>query len=292
MLPSPIENRIKSIVSTHTGTPVPTLRTKQATGGSINQAASVFSEGMKLFVKWNDALKFPEMFEAEAKGLSLLKTTGGAHVPEVLETGTIDTWSYILMTNIERTNSNPASEEQFGIMLSEVHRNTSTFFGLDHDNYMGSIPQHNKPHNHWCDFFINERLLPQLITAINDQWLPASDEKHFDRLFNKLPDILPVEPPSLVHGDLWSGNYITGTQNKTWLIDPAIAYAHREVDIAMTYLFGGFSPQFYQAYHRQFPLEPGWQSRLKIFQLYPLLIHVHLFGGGYVNSVRSIIQKF
>ena len=291
MLPIPLETRIKEYICQNAGNPVETLRVRSVMGGSINQAAAVSGGGVTLFIKWNNSAKYPGLFDAEARGLRLLKDHG-ALVPHVLETGIADHFSYIFMEYVERRDPGPGSSEKFGVMLADLHRVTAPFYGLDHANYMGSLPQLNNPHRTWNDFFINERILPQLIRAVNNGMLFSSDARKFDRLFLKLPDLIPAEPPSLVHGDLWSGNYIAGSDSNTWLVDPAVAYGHREVDIAMTFLFGGFSANFYDAYQESFPLEQEWESRLGLFQLYPLLVHVNLFGSGYSEAVRSIVSPF
>ncbi len=292
ILPKPLEEKIKALVVRMGNNGNHTLSARYASGGSINEAATVTLGNTNLFVKWNDASRYPGMFASEASGLQLLANPGGALVPEVLEQGETGSISYLALEYIEPGHPEPDAGDRFGEMLAELHRNTSATFGLDHNNYMGSLPQRNTPHDTWNSFFISERLVPQLRIARDNGSLSATDSRAFDHLFKKLPDIIPEEPPALVHGDLWSGNYLSGTSNRTWLIDPAVAYGHREVDIAMSKLFGGFPARFYSGYHQHFPLQPGWEQRLEIFQLYPLLIHVNLFGGGYVHSVRQILEKF
>ena len=290
-LPKPVEENILALISEKAGFQADGLSCRYVSGGSINDAASVQAGSVHLFVKWNDARRYPGMFEAEAQGLKLLKDPGGALVPEVLGTGQAGQHTWLALEYVDSAPHSGYAAEMFAEMLARLHRNTSLRFGLDHDNYMGSLRQSNRQHDTWNEFFIHERLLPQLIIALNNGSLSAKDEVLFERLFSKLPDIIPEEPPALVHGDLWSGNYIAGKENRTWLIDPAVAYGHREVDITMSRLFGGFPARFYQAYHHYYPLENGWEERIGIFQLYPLLIHVNLFGGGYVNSVKAILNS-
>ncbi len=291
-LPPPLEEKILALLSERTGRKVFAISCHHVSGGSINEAAAVSTGTDRIFVKWNDANRYPGMFQAEARGLMLLKDPGGALVPEVLEVGETGRYAYLALSHIERGYHDEQAAKRFGEMLAALHHNTATSFGLDHNNYMGSLPQRNATHTTWNDFFIHERLLPQLNIARQAGSLSSTDAQAFDRLFQQLPSIIPEEPPTLVHGDLWSGNFIAGTDDRTWLIDPAVAYGHREVDIAMSRLFGGFSASFYQAYLHHFPLAPGWEQRIGIFQLYPLLIHVNLFGGGYIGSVRSILRYF
>ena len=122
--------------------------------------------------------------------------------------------------------------------------------------------------------------------------MPIQLKRKFSALFERLPDIFPAEKPALLHGDLWSGNYITGKNGEAWLIDPAVYYGNREADIAMTRLFGGFNATFYSAYNDEYPLESGWEERLDYFNLYPLLVHINLFGSSYLNQIQNILSKF
>ena len=157
---------------------------------------------------------------------------------------------------------------------------------------MGSLPQANTFHSDWSSFFIEERLEPQLVAARDSGYFSSHDDERFQRLFKSFPSICPAEKPSLVHGDLWSGNYIVSDEGRACLIDPAVYYGHREVDIAMTTLFGGFDPEFYSSYDEAFPMEKGWEDRLEIYNLYPLLVHLNLFGAGYLGSIERIIRRF
>lgn len=291
-LPKPVNESILGLFRELTGNSISSVSCRSITGGSINEAALVSSGETRLFIKWNDAHSYPGMFEAEARGLNLLKDPGGALVPEVIGTGEADSLSWLALEYIERSSLAGKGAENFGEMLADLHRNSSHGFGLDHNNYMGSLVQSNSLHQSWSEFFILERIAPQLKISVNSGRLNSTDSKRFEEIFKLLPELIPEEPPALIHGDLWSGNYIPGKDDKTWLIDPAVTYGHRETDIAMSRLFGGFPPGFYNSYNHKYPLEKGWESRIEIFQLYPLLIHVNLFSGGYISSVRSIIKRY
>ncbi|MFO7722469.1 MAG: fructosamine kinase family protein [Bacteroidales bacterium] len=291
-LPTSIETHLRDLIIEISGKTTVDLRCRPAAGGSINEAAAVSADGLTLFVKWNHAQRYPGMFEAEARGLKLLGEQGGALVPGVLGTGDDAQWSWLILEHIEPGHATTESADRFGAILARLHRNTAPTFGLDHDNYMGSLIQTNTYHSTWHEFYIQQRLLPQVRIARDEGNLSGEDVRAFDTLFGQLQSIFPDEPPALVHGDLWSGNYLTSAENHTYLIDPAVAYGHREVDIAMSRLFGGFPARFYQSYNLHFPMVAGWESRIEIFQLYPLLIHVNLFGGGYVQSVKGILRKF
>jgi fructosamine-3-kinase len=180
----------------------------------------------------------------------------------------------------------------FGQRLAGLHRHTNEKFGLDHDNFIGSLPQKNNFHDEWPSFFIEERLEVQIRLAKDHSLLSKTDIQNFEYLFNQLNQIFPDEPPALIHGDLWSGNFMVDEKGEPCIIDPAVYYGHREMDIAMSRLFGGFDRLFYESYNREFPMEPGWEERMDICNLYPLMVHVNLFGEGYLGSVRRIIGRF
>jgi fructosamine-3-kinase len=182
--------------------------------------------------------------------------------------------------------------ENFGTALAALHKNTQDNFGLDEDNYIGSLSQSNRCHSDWTDFFIAERLEPQIALARNNRKISQSHTRQFEKLYKKFPEIFPEEKPALVHGDLWNGNFITGKDGYACLVDPAVHYGNREAELSFTKLFGGFDPGFYQAYQQAFPLEKCFAQRVDIYNLYPLMVHVNLFDGGYAASVESILRKF
>ena len=169
-----------------------------------------------------------------------------------------------------------------------MHQQTHPKFGLEFDNYIGSLQQSNEQNKNWDDFFIQKRLQAQL--SIGD--FTANILSDFDKLFQKIPNIFPAEKTALLHGDLWSGNFLAKGGDTPTLIDPAIYYGNREMDIAMSKLFGGFNSDFYFAYNESYPLENGWEERIQICNLYPLLVHVNLFGGGYINQVKNILSYY
>jgi len=173
-----------------------------------------------------------------------------------------------------------------------LHKNHSEYFGWSENNYIGSLRQNNTPHKDFISFFIKERLQKQIDLAKSKGLLDKEDIGAFDKLFNYLPEIIPEAQPSLVHGDLWSGNFIVNDSGVPYLIDPSIQYNFRETDIAFTYLFGGFDQQFYDSYHVDFPLAPGFQDRVKIYNLYPLLVHLNLFGKSYLGSIQSVLKFY
>ena len=173
-----------------------------------------------------------------------------------------------------------------------MHRNSAEQFGLDHDNYMGSLVQSNRGHGTWTEFFIQERLVPQVAIAKNHGLINAILLDQFETLYTMLDQLCPQEKPALIHGDLWSGNYMIDRMQQPVLIDPAIAYSNREADLAMTTLFGGFQNSFYEAYNEAYPLQNDWQNRLDLWNLYPLLIHLNLFGLSYLSQIKQILKRY
>lgn len=268
------------------------LKAYPVSGGSINETYRLVVGDSRFFLKYNDRERYPSMFEKEAQGLELLRQTGTIDVPRVVVYGVADAYQFLVLEWIETRSMKEEFWEIFGNQLARLHHNTADRFGLDHDNYMGSLPQSNKFHDRWVDFFVNERLEPQVKLAREHGRIARADVQAFERLYLRLDEIFPPTRPSLVHGDLWSGNYMVNQRGEPCLIDPAVYYGHPEVDIAMSTLFGGFSERFYNAFNDVHPLEKGWAQRLDYYNLYPLMIHVNLFGGGYLGSVQRILRKF
>jgi len=292
MLPNKIHDAVEDFLNSRSDVPVNISTVAPVSGGSINKAFKLKTNTGKFFLKYNHALKFPQMFEKEAKGLSLLSSAGEIEIPEVLHYGEAGQDAFLLLGYIESVEQVHDFWEDFGCRLAKMHSHHAQKFGLDHDNYMGSLHQHNTFHNNWTEFFIEERLGRQIKLARENGAIGRSDIRGFESLYKRLDDIFPETLPSLLHGDLWSGNFMVNAQGRACLIDPAVYYGHPEIDIAMSKLFGGFNPKFYEAYNEHNPLEKGWENRLDIYNLYPLMVHVNLFGGGYLGSVQRIIGRF
>ena len=260
-------------------------------GGDINRAYRLtLSDGTELFSKANASSLLP-MFEAEAEGLAALRATGTIGVTEVLGIGLEpeafgQDASFLLLAWLE-----PASKADTAFLFPE--RGGQTTYGFPIDNYIGSTPQINTPKDSWVDFFRECRLHPQVRMAYDAGYLERSAIRQADSIIERLETLLP-EPdhPSLLHGDLWGGNYMTGPDGKAWLIDPATYVGHREADLAMTELFGGFAPAFYSAYRSIAHVDAGYGERRDLYNLYHLLNHVNLFGYSYVGSVLRILNRF
>ncbi|MFN2396561.1 MAG: fructosamine kinase family protein [Bacteroidales bacterium] len=181
--------------------------------------------------------------------------------------------------------------QDFGTSLARLHKHSADHFGLDHDNYIGSLEQFNDPHENWIEFFISQRLEIQVKMARDQGLMDTNSARRFEKLYHSLSDFFPEEKPSLIHGDLWSGNYMTNSQGKACIIDPAVYYGHRLMDIGMSKLFGGFAPAFYESYHSEFPMENNWRQAIEVANLYPLMVHVNLFGAGYLGGVMDVLKR-
>ena len=292
MLPVPFKEELEKQLSEKFSRSLIIQNIKPVSGGCINNTIRLETNLKTFFLKINSAKKFPGMFETEAKGLQLLAKANEIKIPAVILSGEYDDISYLIFEWIEQGKRRKDFFEDFGRKLARVHKHTGKYFGLDHNNYIGSLPQSNQQSENGIDFFIEQRLLKQIDLAVANNAISNSTIEQFDNLFKKLPEIIPNETPALLHGDLWSGNYMTDENGAACIIDPAVYYGYREADIAMTKLFGGYDSEFYDAYNEELPLQNGWQERLDIFNLYPLMVHVNLFGGGYMQQVKQVLGKY
>lgn len=257
---------------------------RRLSGGDINDAYRVkLDDGRKVFVKRNGSAPH-DMFEAEAHGLEWLRV-GPLRIPKVLAIG----HEFLALELLEPTTRTKAFDETLGRGLATLHQTHPDSFGLQRDNYIGRLPQSNRQHDDWVSFFREERLLAQIELAS----IGGSLRHRFDQLFEKLPELVgPAEPPARLHGDLWGGNLHTDEEGEPCLIDPATYGGHREIDLAMMRLFGGFSARVFAAYNEAYPLAPGGEERVPLYQLYPLLVHVNLFGGGYLGAVERALDHY
>ena len=263
-------------------------------GGNITTSAQVFTSAGVFFIKWNQLEQdvSPDMYEAEVEGLSLLRRTNTFYIPRVVGHDRYLGKSYLILEFIEGGSPDKSYWATLGRQLAQLHTNTQQEFGLGFNNYIGSLPQTNTLTADGHTFFFDYRLLPQAGLALYEGLLPKKAYDALLRLRDRLPDLLPNEPPALLHGDLWSGNVLPTQQNQPALIDPAVYYGFREAELAFTKLFAGFDPHFYRAYNEASPLESGFEERVAIYNLYPLLVHVNLFGSGYVSGVERTLKQF
>ncbi|HEX7506180.1 MAG TPA: fructosamine kinase family protein [Polyangia bacterium] len=257
-------------------------------GGDINAAHEAqLADGRWVFVKSNREAP-AGMFEAEARGLDWLRQAHALRVPEVLAQGP----DYLVLERIRPGRREPDFDDLLGRGLAALHRTGAPSFGLDHDNFIGRLAQSNQPLATWAEFYRERRLLPQLRLAVDEQRASAAMRRGFDGLLAQLEVLVgPPEPPARLHGDLWGGNAMVDEQGLPCLIDPAVHGGHREIDLAMMRLFGGFPPRVFSAYQEAFPLPPGHEARVPLYQLYFLMVHLNLFGGSYVASVEHALAR-
>lgn len=309
ILPQHITKRVESALEN------PVEQIRRVFGGDINESAIITLKNRStLFIKWN--LSAPKgVFEAEAKGLTLLHQAtirdGLIRVPTLIH---IDP-QFLVMEALE--SSSVGDSYEFGRGLAKMHRDglaliedshllqLETGFGLDHDNFIGSLSQRNTLTPSWGEFYVLHRIEPQINLLVEKGWSVSFNRK---LAIEKIESLFFNSYRSLLHGDLWGGNAmflsnsssgqkgLSGMGHSTQplaiaaIYDPAVYVGHPEMDLAMTRLFGGFEPDFYRGYQDEWPIMPGWEERVSICQLYPILVHANLFGGGYVDRAFHILQ--
>jgi fructosamine-3-kinase len=281
-------NAIEAQIQQVTGKTFKVSDYRSVNGGSINQAYRISGGWQSYFVKLNQANQ-AAMFEAEALGLQNLAASGSIRIPQPICWGTAENNSYIVLEWMDLGRGTPSSWVELGRQLAQLHRRThSKGFGWDRENTIGSTPQLNSWTQNWADFFIEHRIGYQIQLA---QRRGASFAQT-DRLLKAIATRLNHHPtPSLVHGDLWSGNAGFSTAGEPVIFDPAVYWGDREVDIAMTELFGGFPQGFYTGYRAEWPLDAGYEQRKGIYNLYHILNHFNLFGGSYRAQAEQMMAQ-
>ncbi len=268
-------------------------RVMAATGGCINDTAILVSGEKDFFVKWNSREAFPMMFEKEFRALERLRDSCSLTIPQPLLVGEFEEDSYLVMECITGGRRNENYWEELGRGLAKLHRQSALEFGWEEHNFIGSLPQYNDANRDWPEFFVENRINKPLQMAVDAGILGSDDIRLCDsanRIFLEL--LKGPENPAMIHGDLWSGNLMVDRNGLPCLIDPAIYFANREIEIAFTTLFGRFGEGFYDAYQEVFQMESGFENRFEVYNLYPLLVHANLFGGAYVGSYRQLIKKY
>jgi fructosamine-3-kinase len=263
-------------------------------GGCINHAIRINSSVGDFFLKWNNNTHH-DLFIKEAAGLQEMATDENPYliIPKVIWVKEADEWPGLLMLEyLEPARGTSGFDEKLGRGIAALHRKTVSQFGFKHSNYCGTTVQDNDWTTNWAEFFAQKRIWA-LVRQINDKrGMPAEEIAVYEKLISALPRLLVHETaPSLIHGDLWSGNYLF-TANGPALIDPACYYADREMELGMMDMFGGFSEKVWQAYQNEFPLPEGWKERLRLYQLYHVLNHYLLFGGSYGRQALEIAKKY
>ena len=259
-------------------------------GGDISAAWRIDTKDAAVFIK-TGPVESLDMFEAEAEGLRELLRAKAVRVPEVLSCGVAENDAYFAIEWIEFEQPTSDTEQLLGQQLAVLHRHRKERFGWHRDNTIGKTPQHNQWSDNWVEFFKCRRLDFQLKLASGNgfggelQLAGACLSENLALLFRD------YEPSiSLLHGDLWGGNWATA-KGQPVIFDPAVYYGDRESDIAMTQLFGGFGPEFYSSYQDSWPMQPGYEDRLKLYQLYHVLNHLNLFGSAYLDRVMQLVRE-
>ena len=278
---------INNIIERHFGREP--SRIVKLTGGDINEVYQAFLPEKSVVIKINNSQSLPQLFEKEKQGLELLSKSTFI-VPKPIKTGSIDDTPFLIMDYIEQGSE--LNWAVFGEKLAQLHQIQEKYFGLDHNNYIGSLEQINQECGAWSEFYTNHRLLA-LTAKARDQGL--FEKKHciwVEKLCHRLDELIPACSPSLIHGDLWSGNLLIHSSGHPVLIDPAVYYGHPEMDWAMLSLFGSYPEEAMDYYQNLYPLEKGLNLRIDIHQLYPLLVHLMLFGKGYLSGIESTLKKY
>ncbi len=284
----------------HLGRSVRIAATSSVSGGCVSRVARIATDaGDVAFLKWDEGAHARRMLAEEARSLRVLQGTHAVHVPDVLATGpareaeALAPW--LLLEWLEPAPPSDTGWHALGTELARLHHRRAPAIGWEADNFIGSLPQRNPAGYDWPSFWRDHRLEPQLRLAEDAGRLQSALRHRFDRLLQRLGEILAVaaeEGPSLLHGDLWNGNVHHFSGERAALIDPSSYYGHREVDLAMTQLFGGFPHTFYAAYQEAWALLPGYRERRRpVYQLYYLLVHVNLFGGGYLSATSEALER-
>lgn len=262
------------------------------TGGSINKTFHLKSGDHNFFCKVNSKTAFPDLFRKESNGLAAIKNSNAIKVPAVIDCFEIEDQQVLLMEWIKEGERSKDFWKSFGNSLAALHNITNNQHGFSENNYMGSVPQSNSWNKSWHLFFIENRLKPLVEKCATQSLLAAKHLNEFENLYIQLPQFFTDQPPSLLHGDLWSGNFMCNNKAEPVLIDPAVYYGHRCMDLAMTNLFGGFHDLFYEAYKYHHPFAANYLAQWKICNLYPLLVHLLLFGNSYLPSVEQTLKEF
>ena len=286
-----IWSAIAEHISAATGKPFSVSAEHNVGGGCISSAFRIDGDGRRYFVKVNSADQV-DMFEAEAEGLGEMASAQAVRVPAAICWGVADDQAFLVLENLDFGGGNGASAEALGRNLAALHRYTKPQFGWHRDNTIGSTPQINTPNADWLSFWRECRLGFQLELAAHKGYRGSLQRKGealsgvFDALFT---DYQPV--PSCLHGDLWSGNFAVTRSGEPVIFDPAVYFGDREADLAMTELFGGFPARFYDAYNEAWPVDSGYRVRKTFYNLYHILNHLNLFGGGYGGQAERMMDQ-
>lgn len=260
-------------------------------GGDTSSAFLARGKSNSFFVKMSTRSQASGMFEVEAQSMDYLYKKG-VPVPKVVLNGQIASTAYLILDYVEEGRADAASWKSLGDIVVGLHQIEGKKFGWELDNFIGPLPQINTYESDWATFYTQYRLKPQFDLALRKGLLEVEEIPDEAKMYSFLFDLFSSIRPRLLHGDLWSGNFLFDSIGQPYLIDPAIYYGDRLVDLAMSQLFGGFDSVFYKRYYESFPQEAGFKERIDIYQLYYLMVHLNLFGGGYYHQMRRILERY
>lgn len=265
---------------------------RSVTGGDISRAFLLETSHEKFFIKINQTPQAYQMFQIEKQALETIQKTKTIATPNVILCGKVDTDAFLLLEFIETKRPNSKELALLGKQIAELHLTTSDYFGWDAHNFIGSLPQSNKKHTNWTSFYLKERIFPQLEMAHQQGLISKQEIPNYHHAETRCESFFDQVQPALLHGDLWSGNFLIRADGTPFLIDPALYFGHSMMDIAMSKLFGGFGDSFYSAYHQIIRPEPQASQLVDLYQLYYLLVHLNLFGRSYYASCQTILQAY
>lgn len=289
MMPNP-GARYKTILSKIIGE-ARLLSYRLIASGHSNEAILLETEGKSYFLKTNTE-PAADIFEKEADGLDYLRHHTFLHVPQIYGLGKLDELNFLLMEWVSEGSMAGDFWEKLARGLAQLHRNTAPQFGFKEDNYIAVLPQVNGFRDNWAAFFVENRIEKMLSLASGNGLIADDLVIKCRKIYPRITAIFPNEKPALLHGDLWSGNILANGKGEPCIIDPAVYFGLREMELAFTRLFGGFNEQFYAVYEEIFPIEPGFKDREDIYNLYPLLVHLNLFGKSYLPAIKATIDRF
>ena len=286
LLPEQLITQIES----YTGKTFSLQKSRSVAGGCINHAVSIETGDEKFFIKFNTA-NLVEMFNAEAAGLKELAKAAAIKVPAVIASGCDQQQSWLILQHLQFAHGSADASELAGRQLAQLHHFTQAQHGWHQNNFIGSSPQINPRHDSWIDFWKQARLGYQLNLA-RQKSFSGKVIQLTERLILDCDPLINHQPAaSLLHGDLWSGNLAYSPQGQPVIFDPAVYYGDHETDLAMTELFGGFSSRFYRAYQEIMPISPDYRVRKQLYNLYHILNHMNIFGGGYGSQAAGMAER-
>lgn len=277
-----IENALNSTI----------INAAPVSGGDISQAYKIVVKTDRFFCKYHPGKNGFLMLKSEKEGLEAISATRTIRVPRVFHLGSLNKGGVLLMEYIEAKSPSDKDMACFGRGMANLHGVISHSFGWNSDNYIGSLHQKNTPNAYWPIFYVENRLLPQLVMAKERGGLSKEEVPERSVLLACITKHCNADKPSLIHGDLWGGNYLIDESGDPVLIDPSISYADPGMDLAMSKLFGGFSSSFYDSYAESVSSPMPTEALIELYQLYYLLVHLNLFGASYAPAVRRILKQY